>query len=146
MQINSCFFNISGISKDCWKWSQSSSQSNNYTIHLQNSVIKGYHQYHIRPPITDPLTQLIFDREYTNIHDKCACLVWIPDLDTFDASKHDMLTDDKRYLYLSDIVGLPVRHVPRGMTPIFRSVLDDGGSAYAQTFGDPVPSTQPWPE
>ena len=59
--------------------------------------------------------------------------MWIPD---------DMLTDDKRYLYLSDSVGLPVEHVPRELAPIFRSVLEDG----AQTFGDPVPSTHPWPE
>jgi len=29
----------------------------------------------IRPPITDPPTQLIVDRGNNNIHDKCACLV-----------------------------------------------------------------------
>lgn len=116
------------------------------TICLQNCVIKGYHHYKLRPPVTDPPTKLTVDREYMNIHDKSACLVWIPELDTFDATLHNLMTDEKRHLYLRDVAGLPCGHVPREIAPCFREVLDEGGTVYAEVSGEPIPSAYPWPE
>jgi len=53
------------------------------------------------------------DKEYTNIIDRDACLVWLPELEEFDDKLHDMITDHLRHLKLSDIAGLPIRHAPR---------------------------------
>jgi hypothetical protein len=114
-------------------------------IRLENSVIKGYHHYQIRPPMTQPKTLLSVDREYTNIHDLDACLVWIPPLTQFNTQLHDMVTDATRELTLRDIAALPLGHVPRGLAGSFRSILDDGGSVFAEPTGEPVPSFPPWP-
>lgn len=95
-------------------------------IRLENSVIKGYHDYKIRPPNTDPVTRLLVDKEYTNIHDICACLVWIPPLSTFPQCQHEILTDEKRHLLLKDVADLPVGHVPRELAGCFRAILDMG--------------------
>ena len=57
-----------------------------------------------------------------------------------------MVTDDKRHLMLSDIAGLPVGHALRELAPCFRTVLDAGGQVYAEAFGEPTPSSFPWPE
>ena len=65
---------------------------------LSNSVIKGYHAFKIRPPITTPPTRLQVEPEYTNIHDTDACLVWLPSLESFPESLHGTVTDDKRQL------------------------------------------------
>ena len=100
-------------------------------ICLQNCVIKGYHHDKIHPPMTDPPTMLTVDREYTNIHDLSVCLVWIPELDTFNQCLHNLMTDEKRHLYLTDIASLPCGHVPREIAPCFRQVLDDGGKIHA---------------
>ena len=89
---------------------------------LENCVIKGYHAYQIKPPITDPPTKLRVDREYTNIVDKEACLVWLPDLETFNESIHDMVTDQRRQLQLLDIAGLPIGHAPRTLAGFFSEV------------------------
>lgn len=115
-------------------------------IRLLNCVIKGYHVYKIRPPMTDPPSLLLVDREYTNIHDMSACLVWIPKLETFDENMHNMSTDNKRQLVLSDVAGLPLGHVPRELAPCFREVLDKGGTVHAEPCGEPAPSSSPWPE
>lgn len=115
-------------------------------IRLENSVIKGYHDYKIRPPNTDPVTRLLVDREYTNIHDICACLVWIPPLSTFPQCQHEILTDEKRHLLLKDVADLPVGHVPRELAGCFRAILDmGGGCVFCEPAGDPVPSFPPWP-
>lgn len=108
-------------------------------------MIKGYHAYQIRSPITDPPTQLRVDREYTNIADMEACLVWLPDLETFNENVHDLVTDQTRQLKLCDIAGLPIGHVPRILAGFFRTVLDEKGSIYAITTGEPCPSFPPWP-
>lgn len=113
------------------------------SIQLQNAVIKGYHSYKIRPPMTP--TELIVDREYTNISDVNACLVWVPPLESFPKDMQSMVTDNKRMLMLSDIAGLPVGHVPRGLAGVFRSILDGGGNIFALATGDPIPSFPPWP-
>jgi len=51
-----------------------------------------------RERVNDPRTELIVDREYTNILDKDACLVWMPELSVFDKELHDMVTDKDRTL------------------------------------------------
>lgn len=113
---------------------------------LKNSVIKGYHVFKIRPPYTNPATRLTVDREYTNRHDEHACLVWLPALDTFSIDMHNMFTDEKRQLKLTDIAGLPIGHVPKCLSSVFRHVLDEGGEIHAEVTGEPVPSFAPWPE
>jgi hypothetical protein len=36
-------------------------------------------------------------------------------------------TDEKRHLFLKDIVELPVGHAPRGLAGCFRTIMDKGG-------------------
>lgn len=122
-----------------------SNVSDTEIVRLQNSVIKGYHQFRIRPPITNPTTYLFVDREYTNIQDVNACLVWIPPLTMFDPSFHQLVTDPKRQLTLADVADLPIGHVPRGLAGCFREILDLGASIFAEVTGDPIPSFPPWP-
>ena len=112
---------------------------------LTNCVIKGYHEFHIRPPVTDPPTLLKVDREYTNIHDRNACLVWIPEKDSFTKAELESYTDEKRFLMLKDVAGLPVGHVPRTMAGAFTNIIEAGGSIYAQATGSPIESFPPWP-
>ena len=115
------------------------------TITIENSVIKGYHAFKIRPPHTEPKTRLRVDREYTNINDRDACLVWIPELSTFDETLHSMVTDHQRNLMLSDVAGLAIGHVPRILASCFRDLLDSRADIYATAMGDPVQSFPPWP-
>lgn len=115
------------------------------SILLENSVIKGYHDFKIRPPVTDPPTKLFVDREYTNIHDHNACLVWVPTIEKFECSLHSITTDEKRGLFLKDVAGLPLGHVPRGLAGSFRDILDGGGEITAIVTGPPMPSFPPWP-
>ncbi|KAH3883176.1 hypothetical protein DPMN_007129 [Dreissena polymorpha] len=74
------------------------------------------------------------------------CLFWVLELDCYDAGLQCMLTDEKQRLYLTDIACLPVGHVQRELAPIVRNILDAGGNKYAETCGEPEPSTYPWPE
>ncbi|KAH3815729.1 hypothetical protein DPMN_144260 [Dreissena polymorpha] len=67
-------------------------------------------------------------------------------MDCFDAGLPGMLSDEKRRGCLTDIAGLHVVHVPRELAPIERNVLDAGGNVYAETCGESVASTYPWPE
>lgn len=119
--------------------------SNQAIITLEHSVIKGYHAFKIRPPLTEPQTRLIVDREYTNISDIDACLVWMPELTSFDKHLYNLVTDKQRNLMLSDIAGLPIGHVPKILASCFRNVLDSGGKIFATATGEPVPSFPPWP-
>ena len=36
------------------------------------------------------------DREYTNIKDVNACLVWLPSIDSFPSKVHEMVSDEKK--------------------------------------------------
>ncbi|XP_060564361.1 uncharacterized protein LOC132723619 [Ruditapes philippinarum] len=119
--------------------------SNPTKILLKNCVIKGYHVFQIRPPKTNPPTQLTIDREYTNTHDANACLVWLPPLETFPEHIHDQFTDEKRQLILSDVARSPIGHVPKCLSEVFCDVMDNGGKIFAEVTGDPVPSFPPWP-
>ena len=81
---------------------------------VTNAVIKGYHVYQVKPLLHNPPVRLLVDLEYTNIKDPNASLVWMPALDYFNESLHDIETDEKHHLFLKDIAGLPVSHVPWG--------------------------------
>lgn len=93
---------------------------------IENCVIKGYHSFKIRPPITDPVTMLTVDREYTNIHDVNSCFVWIPPLRSFSTDLHGMVTDEKRGLRLDGVARLLTGHVRKGLAGCFRQIMDSG--------------------
>lgn len=97
-----------------------------YIFEINKCVVKGYHAFKIRPPFTSPPTRLLVDREYSNIKDVNACLVWLPPLNKFPPHMHDNITDAKRQLKLSDIAGLPIGC----LSSHFRDVLDNGGGEY----------------
>ena len=46
---------------------------------------------------------------------------------------------------LSDIAGLPVRHVPKCLSELFCDIMGTGGKIFALVTGDPVPCFPPWP-
>ena len=43
----------------------------------------------------EPPVRLRVDREYTNLKDENASLVWIPELESFERQFHDALVDEK---------------------------------------------------
>jgi len=57
--------------------------------------------------------------ECTNIKHVNACLVWIPPLNQFKETLHSKVTDVKRALKFSDILDLPIGHVPRSLAEYF---------------------------
>lgn len=69
----------------------------------------------------------------------------MPELSSFTEEQHNIITDEGRCLYLKDIAGLPIGHVPRCIAGVFRAILDDGGTIRAKPTGIPVPSFPPWP-
>ncbi|KAH3728678.1 uncharacterized protein LOC127853153 [Dreissena polymorpha] len=111
---------------------------------LRYSVINGYHFFQTRPPNFTPPTQLLVQPEYTNIHDECASLVWLPELDFIPNHMHSLLPDEKRQLKLQDVAGLPIGHVPRNLAGFFRPLMESGHIVAAVT-GEPVPSLPSWP-
>ena len=138
-------FVFQSVHKEASSPTDPSCSTDRSSFKLKNCVIKGYHVYQIRPPKTSPPTYLTVDREYTNTHDENACLVWLPPLDTFPSEMHSLSTDEKRQLFLSDVAGLLVGHVPKCLSPYFVEVMDNGGTILAEVKGDPVPSFEPWP-
>ena len=116
------------------------------TITIKNAVIKGYHAFKIRPPLLDPPTRLKVDREYLNLEDVNSMLVWIPPLETFHQSFHNIVTDASRNLKLCDIADLPMGHVPRGLAGVFRQFMDQSDAEIvAIPKGLPCDSFPPWP-
>jgi len=85
---------------------------------------------------------MIFNAEFIHQH----CLAGIPKLETFDESAHGMSTDNKRQLILFDVTGLPIESVPRELVTCLRDVLDNGVTMHAEPYGEPSPSSSPWPE
>ena len=83
---------------------------------ISNAVIKGYHEFQIRPP---PLLCLQVTKEYGNKHDKNACLVWVPELESTPREMWNMVTDAKRGEVVETIAGLPIGRVPRGLSSCF---------------------------
>lgn len=58
----------------------------------------------------------------------------------------EMVTDEKRKLKLSDIAGLPIGHVPKCLSKLFRDILDEGGEITREATDQPKPSFPPWPK
>ena len=64
------------------------------------------------------------------------CLTGSPKLEFFYKSAHGMSTDIKRQLVLFDVTGLPIENEPRELAICFREVLDNGGTIYAEPYGE----------
>jgi len=111
-------------------------------LNLQHSGIKGYHHFKIKPSKN---VSLQVDLEYTNVHDVNAALVWVPSLNELPTELHNATSDPARHLKVSDIGGLPVGHVPRGLAGTFRTIIESGGSISAIVTGKPCQSFPPWP-
>ena len=111
-----------------------------HKMFVTSSVVKGSHVYKIRPPnVKEPLLRV--DREYGNIHDKDACLVWLPELECYPKPLHDTV------LRLSDIASLSIGHVPRGLGSCFCDIIDMNSvnTILCEVTGNPKPSFPPWP-
>ncbi|XP_070538001.1 uncharacterized protein [Ptychodera flava] len=78
-------------------------------IRIRNAVIKGYHFFQIRAPQGLPLP---VTKEYGNVRDPYALLIWLPELDEIDPTMHNIETDEKRHLKLHQVAGLVMGHVP----------------------------------
>ena len=61
----------------------------------------------IDPPISLPV-----EMDHSNMKDPNAGLVWMAKLEILNKRIHEMVTGSKWFLYLNDIEGLPVDHVP----------------------------------
>ena len=89
-------------------------------IVIENAVVKGYHEFQIRPP---PSLSLPVTKEYGNKHDPNACLVWVPELDTIPEAMCYITTDAKRGETLLTIAGLPIGRVPQGQSLCFIELI-----------------------
>ena len=89
-------------------------------IIVSSAVIKGYHEFQIRPPqcVLLPVT-----KEYGNKHDPNACLIWVPELDKIPINLWNETTDEKRGERVRTIAGLPIGWVPRGLSFCFWDLL-----------------------
>ncbi|KAK3726373.1 hypothetical protein QZH41_017770 [Actinostola sp. cb2023] len=115
-------------------------------ICIMNAVIKGYHEFQIRPPASLTLTVM---KELGNKFDAKACLVWIPELETIPKQLRCAVTDAKRGETLETIVGLPIGRVPRGLSACFWELMTSFPEVEAiqcQQTGDPCASFPPWLE
>ena len=90
--------------------------------------------------------RLKVEREYSNPKDEDASLVWVPDINSFDDESKSVVVDEKKFLYLSDIAGLPIGHVPFGLSSAIRELIDKGCYVFAIPKGKPIPSFSPWPQ
>ena len=86
-----------------------------------NGVIKGYHDFKIKPLMC---MSLRVTKEYGNKHDQHACLVWIPELETIPRHLWDIVTDAMRNETVHTIAGLPIGRVPRGLSSCFWKLLE----------------------
>ena len=113
---------------------------------LKISVVKRHHVYKVKPTMTIPATSLVVQREYSNTRDPSACLVWVPPLSDKPEDIHNMYTDIKCFLKVSDIADLPVGHVPLKFSGSFRAFLEKGCAITCEPIGLPCPSFLPWPQ
>ena len=91
-----------------------------HIIVIENAVIKGYHEFQIRPPSA---LQLPVTKEYGNRHDPHACLVWVPEIEKIPSSLWNHVTDEKRGERVRTIAGLPIgRVLQKGVTCVFISI------------------------
>ena len=91
-----------------------------HIIVIENAVIKGYHEFQIRPP---PALLLPVTKEYGNRHDPHACLVWVPEIEKIPSSLWNHVTDEKRGERVRTIAGLPIGRVPKGLSSCFYELL-----------------------
>jgi hypothetical protein len=92
------------------------------TVSITNSVVKGYQAFQIKAPLN---VQLPVYKEYGNVHDKHACLVYMPE-DIPSARLKEMFDETRAWLTLGEVAGLPVGHVPRGLADVIWNILNDG--------------------
>ena len=90
------------------------------TIVISYAVIKGYHEFKIRPPAS---LALKVTKEYGNKYDKNACLVWVPELESIPSEMWSIVTDAKRGETVETIAGLPIGRVPLGLSSCFWELL-----------------------
>ena len=90
------------------------------TVVVSNAVVKGYHEFQIRPP---PTFSLKVTKEYGNRHDRTACLIWVPELDSIPPEMRTVVIDIKRGETVETIAGLPIGRVPRGLSSCFWELL-----------------------
>ena len=110
---------------------------------IRNCVIKGVHKYKIRPPLN---LNLLVEKEYDNIKDAQACLIWLPDPEDLTEDQLNSIYNPAKRLTLKDVAGLPVGHVPRGLAGALRQILDiPGCTVYCIATGEPQNSFPPWP-
>lgn len=89
-------------------------------VHIYNAVVKGYHEFQIRPPLA---LSLPVTKEYGNKYDPNARLVWVPELTSIPQSMWNTVTDDKRGERVRTIAGLPIGRVPIGLSSCFWDLL-----------------------
>ena len=89
-----------------------------HIIVIENAVIKGYHEFQIRPPLA---LLLPVTKEYGNRHD--ACLVWVPEIEQIPSSLWNHVTDEKRGESVRTIAGFPIGRVPKGLSSCFYELL-----------------------
>ena len=90
------------------------------TVVISNAIVKGYYEFQIRPP---PTFSLRVTKEYGNRHDRTACLIWVPELESISAEMRAVVTDIKRGETVQTIAGLPIGRVPRGLSSCFWELL-----------------------
>ncbi len=90
------------------------------SVVILNAVVKGYHEFQIRPP---PTFSLRVTKEYGNKYDQTACLVWVPELESIPSEMRRVVTDAKRGETVETIAGLPIGRVPRGLSSCFWELL-----------------------
>ena len=89
-------------------------------IVIKNAVVKGYHEFQIRPP---PTLYLPVTKEYGNRHDPNVCFVWVPELGNIPERMWSTVTDAKRGETVHTIAGLPIGRVPEGLSSCFFELL-----------------------
>ena len=89
-------------------------------VAINNAVIKGYHEFQIRPP---PTILLPVTKEYGNKHDPHACLIWVPEIEQIPSTLWNHVTDEKRGERVRTIAGLPIGRVPKGLSSCFWELL-----------------------
>lgn len=95
-----------------------------------------YMKYGLRWILQTLSTRLPADLGYTNLTDQHVSLVWIPEFTYFPTYLHNVTTDVERNLKLRDISGLPVGHVPRGLSLAFLQLIENNCQIHALTIGD----------
>ena len=73
----------------------------------------------------DHLKIFYYTKEFGNRHDPHLCLVWIPEIDKIPRDLWNHVTDEKRGERVRTIAGLPIGHVPRGLSECFWTILEN---------------------